>query len=403
MPRRMRARPAFLVLARKAGTLRPGELASWLHAVARRTALKARSTTSHLPLPADPPAAGRDPLAELTGRELLSILEDEIQKLPAAYRLPVTLCCVEGLSQEEAARRLNTTPGSVRGRVDRGRAKLHAKLTSRGLTPVAVLAVAEFARGTVPPTPLTAASQVLAEGVLRAMFLTRVRLAVVALLTVGIGVGLSARATGPEKPPAAVLRPDPKEKPVAPDLAGVWVAEVVSPDGKTRREMTMRFVDGKHLVWSITQSAPGARVTTTARYEYRLAGGELTLPVLERYNGGEKLPPRKDDQIRRVYPLKWGGKDAFSIRDTADPTSVVDFRRENAGGRNCSRVPGTVRPPARGMSRSGRMGRIRGSTSAPAARPSPGSGRCGGTRFPRPWSWHPRLRQTRTTCGGRRK
>src|SRR5829696_7975195 len=39
---------AFLVLARKALTLRPGELASWLHAVARRTSLKARSTTSHL-------------------------------------------------------------------------------------------------------------------------------------------------------------------------------------------------------------------------------------------------------------------------------------------------------------------------------------------------------------------
>ena len=41
--------------------------------------------------------------------------------------------------------------------------------------------------------------------------------------------------------------------------------------------MTMRFVDGKHVVWSIAQSAPGVRATTTARYEYRLADGELTL------------------------------------------------------------------------------------------------------------------------------
>ena len=158
----------------------------------RRTALKARPAATHLPLPADPPATGRDPLAELTGRELLAILEDEIQHLPAAYRLPVTLCCVEGLSQDEAARRLNATPGSVRGRVDRGRARLHAKLTARGLTPAAVLAVAEFARGAVPSTTYTAAAEMLAEGVLRAMFLTRVRLVAAAVLTVGIGVGLSA-------------------------------------------------------------------------------------------------------------------------------------------------------------------------------------------------------------------
>src|SRR3954469_10633835 len=40
----------FLVLSRKAGSLRPGDLAGWLHAVARRTALKARSSTLH-PLP----------------------------------------------------------------------------------------------------------------------------------------------------------------------------------------------------------------------------------------------------------------------------------------------------------------------------------------------------------------
>jgi hypothetical protein len=47
------------------------------------------------------------------------------------------------------------------------------------LTPAAVLAVAEFARGVIPSTTYTAASRVLAEGVLRAMFLTRVRLVVV--------------------------------------------------------------------------------------------------------------------------------------------------------------------------------------------------------------------------------
>ncbi len=181
--------------------------------MARRTALKARPATVARPLPpADPPDPGRDPLAELTGRELLAILEDEIQRLPAAYRLPVTLCCVEGLSRDEAARRLNATPGSVRGRVDRGRARLQARLAARGLTPAAVLALAEFARGATPPTAYTAASRVLAEGVLKAMFLTRIKVVAAALLVAVCGAGVWTRqpGTAAEEPKAL-----PAEKPMA--------------------------------------------------------------------------------------------------------------------------------------------------------------------------------------------
>src|SRR5207237_963167 len=99
-----------------------------------------------------------DPLAELTGRELLAVLEEEVGRLPAAYRLAVTLCCLEGLSQEEAARRLNATVGALRGRLERGRARLYARLAGRGMVPAAVLAVAglgtpEAATAALPPGP----------------------------------------------------------------------------------------------------------------------------------------------------------------------------------------------------------------------------------------------------------
>src|SRR4051812_4155274 len=97
----------FLVLARKAGSVgHPDALAGWLYGVARRVALKARSARPRLreqgladaPAPADPHP---DPLAEVTARELLAVLEDEVGRLPEVYRLPVLLCCLEGLSQEE--------------------------------------------------------------------------------------------------------------------------------------------------------------------------------------------------------------------------------------------------------------------------------------------------------------
>jgi RNA polymerase sigma factor (sigma-70 family) len=143
----------FLVLARKAATVRPREaLTSWLHGVARRVALKARSARIRRcqqgwPLLSPPPDPCPDPLAELSAREALGIIDEELQRLAEVYRLPVILCCLEGRSLEEAARQLGWTPASVKGRLERGRARLHDRLVRRGLTLPAALAAAELSRG----------------------------------------------------------------------------------------------------------------------------------------------------------------------------------------------------------------------------------------------------------------
>jgi RNA polymerase sigma factor (sigma-70 family) len=155
----------FLVLARKGASIRPpGYLASWLHGVAYRVALGARTAArrrhrEQLASDFAPPDPRPDPLAELTAREGLQILEEEVQRLPEAYRLPVVLCCLHGLSQEEAARQLGWTPGSVKGRLERGRARLRARLVNRGLTLVAALGAAEVARTALAsPVPATLAA-----------------------------------------------------------------------------------------------------------------------------------------------------------------------------------------------------------------------------------------------------
>ena len=143
----------FLVLARRAAAVHPREaLAAWLHGVARRVALKsrcarARKSRDRRPLPPSPIDPRPDPLADISARELLSLVDDELRQLPEVYRLPVLLCCLEGRSQEEAARLLGWTPGSVKGRLERGRARLHQRLARRGLTLSAVLTAAELSRG----------------------------------------------------------------------------------------------------------------------------------------------------------------------------------------------------------------------------------------------------------------
>jgi RNA polymerase sigma factor (sigma-70 family) len=231
----------FWVLARQARTIRrPGALAAWLHGVARRVALKARTGTDRRRLREEPCASFSpldprpDPLQELSARELLAALDEEVQRLPEVYRLPVILCCLEGRTQEEAALQLGWSPGSVKGRLERGRARLHARLARRGLTMSAVLAVAEAARGigagglptslvvsVLKAVVLVAAGRLpvgvaparvaaLTKGVLSAMFLVRLKIAVAVLMMAAI-LGLAATmltSSGRPKPVQAAPRAD---------------------------------------------------------------------------------------------------------------------------------------------------------------------------------------------------
>jgi RNA polymerase sigma factor (sigma-70 family) len=144
----------FLVLARKAACIRPANaVAAWLHGVAYRIACGARAAGTRrrfreVPLSALGPSDRHpDPLSELSAREALRLLDEEVQQLPRAYRLPIILCCLEGLSQEDAARRLGWTPGSIKGRLERARKCLRQRLTRRGLELSAGLGLIEVSRG----------------------------------------------------------------------------------------------------------------------------------------------------------------------------------------------------------------------------------------------------------------
>jgi RNA polymerase sigma factor (sigma-70 family) len=134
----------FLALARQASRLgRTTSLVNWLFTVALRQARLARRRTARrtsLLRRLANPAASPDPLAEVSGRELLTVIDDELARLPAEYRLPLLLCALEGLSRDEAALRLGWPTGSVKGRLERGRELLRTRLAARGLTVPAVLA-----------------------------------------------------------------------------------------------------------------------------------------------------------------------------------------------------------------------------------------------------------------------
>src|SRR5262249_23500484 len=124
-----------------------GSVGGWLHRVAYRTAIKARARAAarqrheqraDQPLPADP-------LAEGTGRELIAVLDDELQKLPEKYRAPRVLCYLEGMTGDDAARQLGCSARTVKRRLADARECLRGRLERRGLALPAALLVAGLA------------------------------------------------------------------------------------------------------------------------------------------------------------------------------------------------------------------------------------------------------------------
>jgi RNA polymerase sigma factor (sigma-70 family) len=132
----------FLLLARRGAAIRRREsVAGWLYRVAYRVALKARvrAATRRRHEALAPGRDGRGEADDLTWRELRHVLYEELDRLPERYRAPLLLHYLEGKTQEETARQLGWAKGTLKGRLERARVILRARLTRRGLAPGAAL------------------------------------------------------------------------------------------------------------------------------------------------------------------------------------------------------------------------------------------------------------------------
>jgi RNA polymerase sigma factor (sigma-70 family) len=140
----------WLVLVRKADSIGKREsVRSWLYGVAQRVAVRARATQRRQAasdsLLADVAARGGDS-PDLVWRDLRPVLDEEVSRLPEKYRLPVILCCLEGKTNDEAARELGCPRNTVASRLARARERLRSRLTRRGVTLSAALLAGVLAR-----------------------------------------------------------------------------------------------------------------------------------------------------------------------------------------------------------------------------------------------------------------
>ncbi len=131
------AQATFLILARRAGSIRRAEsLASWLFGVARKVSLKSRSQRARRRAlerrgaEMREQAVGSDRLHETHWN-----VYEELDRLPERFRTPIVLCHLEGLTNEQAASRLGLPVRTVQRRLAEGRERLRLRLTGLGLAP----------------------------------------------------------------------------------------------------------------------------------------------------------------------------------------------------------------------------------------------------------------------------
>jgi RNA polymerase sigma factor (sigma-70 family) len=134
----------FLVLARRAGLVAwRSSVGNWLHGTALRLARKLLVTNSRRRAREQrvQPKTEADATATAEWKELCTLLDGELRRLPTSERAALLACYFEGRTQDQAARELGWSLRTFQRRLERGRDLLRARLLRKGLPlPVAFLA-----------------------------------------------------------------------------------------------------------------------------------------------------------------------------------------------------------------------------------------------------------------------
>jgi RNA polymerase sigma factor (sigma-70 family) len=283
---------SFLILVHKATTIKKNtSVGSWLCGVARRVALRAKGDLARRRA-RDRQARPRhsaEPPSEVMERDLHELLDEEVNRLPEKYRLPVLLCYLEGKTFEEAARQLHCPLGTVSTRLAWARERMRSRLSHLGLDPSATAFTTLLSQHpgspAVPPGLLdatikaallmsggrattgaaTASVAALVEGVLQAMFSKQVKWAAAVLLAVGAlcsaaGVlacrGVTARLGEAINPAAAKTDSGITD---AEKLQGTWKLVYMEEGGLNSTSLQGKLiVEGTQWTFSIVdQNLPG--------------------------------------------------------------------------------------------------------------------------------------------------
>jgi RNA polymerase sigma factor (sigma-70 family) len=291
----------FLVLARRAGTVRKAEaLSSWLHGVAYRVAMTAKRSAARRRAQEikGMRKTSQEAPTGLLWQDVQAILDEEVQRLPESQRAPVVLCLLEGRSRAEAAQELGVKEGTVSSRLARARRRLQQRLARRGVTlsgillaagltkpaaAVPCLPVGPLLRAALQPAPvvgISAQAASLTETVLKAMPLNKLTaraVLVLALTVLAAGAGVLAHHSRPADPPRSRSGTDsraPASEPRRPQPDPVRRGRTDRhgdplPPEAVARVGTVRLRHGGRV--TCVAFAPGGKLLATGGYDNAVA------------------------------------------------------------------------------------------------------------------------------------
>jgi RNA polymerase sigma factor (sigma-70 family) len=349
----------FLVFARKAGAISKREaLGSWLYKTAYRVALRLRAKAAQRSAREEPAndLPAREAADDVLWRDLRPVLDEEINRLPEKYRVPLVLCYLEGHTNKEAAQHLGCPEGTVLSRLARGRERLRARLTRRGLALSAAglaLALSQNASSAaVPPSlvsstlgaaipfaagqaaaPASAAVVLLAEGVLRTMFITNLKAltaATLSLVLLGTGVGAMVHA--------ALARTTATHEVAAPrdeEETAFLVGRDNTRSGDISGKVVAVAIDGKSFTLETPAPDRGGDAKEAMKFDFKIDDET----AVNYYNVGPDGARPAIDYVAQVRPRD-GAKDVIASVIFRGPEHLGRGRRPDLAGR-VSAVPGT--------------------------------------------------------------
>jgi polysaccharide biosynthesis/export protein len=340
----------FLVLVKRSGSIRRLEsLGSWLYGVACRVAARARVEAARRRAAERRgalrvvPVGNSSDCREQDCAEFGTVIQEEVRRLPEKYRAVVTLCYWQGLTQEQAATQLGCPLGTVRSRLARARGQLHKRLTCRGLAPLAgvvaaalesrsagaarldlvsnalihstVKASAQVIAGRALSDVTSTSVAVLTQSVLRSMFMMKFKMAMVALVLVGLGAyGASMAApqadSGKSSPGSRHRSYPTAEKPrskAQPALVTLGSYVVEPPD---------------LLIVEVLEALPGRPISgeRLVRPDGKIALGFYG----DIYVAGLTIPEVKEKVVRHLQKYLGDETLGLSVRDGATGEPVID-------------------------------------------------------------------------------
>jgi RNA polymerase sigma factor (sigma-70 family) len=369
----------FLVLVRKAHSIaRKDLLANWLYGVAFRTARVARARAARRRAKEKQmmhALGARSTEDEAGCGDALELLDEELCRLPEKFRIPVVLCELEGRSRKEVALRLGIAEGTLSSRLARARGMLRDRLAKRGLAlgagalaaglphgvsvaavrpalaSATVHAALRYATGGVVPWSVTS----LTEGVLKAMFLSKLKagaIAVLALCTMASPTALAiARAQTDRdnrRPVAAVAAvasasPQPQRDPAARAAAKPDKPPAAGSDGGAQIKGRVLTPDGHPIYVHIYRTDPNADQKDLFNF--------ATVYVM----------PRLDRARRGIGGATILGKRVYAMRIFLNPDRMRDHNLSSEDVMKALWEQSMIRPA--GWGSPGRLGQSTGKTS----------------------------------------